>query len=135
MSSLVCHNDSAVSIAQLRGQVICSFRRLLKMLYFKMERAWARARRPGSCSWARTDIIIWKAHPDNEPLVPQAQAFYCPLPYNPLSTCQIFLPLISAPTGFHDLGLVTRWAGLANRYLPSTPKDRSTMRAEVTEKL
>ena len=37
-----------------------------------------------------------------------------------------FLPLISAPTGFHDWGLVTRWAQLlitSNYYLPSTPKD------------
>ena len=42
----------------------------------------------------------------------------------------IFLPLISAPTGFHDWGLVTRWAWLlitSNCYLPSTPKDRSML--------
>ena len=41
-------------------------------------------------------------------------------------SCQIFLPLISAQPGFHDWGLVTRWAELlitSNYYLPSTLKD------------
>ena len=44
-----------------------------------------------------------------------------------------FGPPISAPTGFHDWGLETRWAQLlitSSYYLPSTPKDQSTMRAE-----
>ena len=47
-----------------------------------------------------------------------------------------FLPLISTPTGFQDHGLVTRWAQLlitSSYNLPSTPKDQSTMRAELTE--
>ena len=47
-----------------------------------------------------------------------------------------FLPPISALTGFHDWDLVTRWAQLlitSNYYLPSTPKDWSTMRAELRE--
>ena len=38
----------------------------------------------------------------------------------------LFLPIISAPTGFHDWGFVTRWAQLlitSNYYLPSTPKE------------
>ena len=34
------------------------------------------------------------------------------IPYYPLSSCQAFLPLISAPTGFLDLGLGNRWAQL-----------------------
>ena len=55
---------------------------------------------------------------------------------SPLCPASSFLPLISAPTGFHDWGLLTRWAQLlitSNYYLPSTPKDQSTMRAELTE--
>ena len=46
--------------------------------------------------------------------------------------------LISALTGFFDWGLLTRWAQLlitCNYYLPSTPKDQSTTRAELTEYL
>ena len=49
-----------------------------------------------------------------------------------------FLPLISAPTGFHNWGLVTRWAQLlitSNYLLPSSRKDQSTIRAELTELL
>ena len=45
-----------------------------------------------------------------------------------------FLPLISAPTDFHDWDLVTRRAQLlitSNYYLPSTPKDPSTMRTSA----
>ena len=52
-------------------------------------------------------------------------SWFSPLPYHPLSSCQIFKPLISALTGFHDCGLVTRWAQLlitSNYYLPSAPK-------------
>ena len=59
-------------------------------------------------------------------------------PYCPLSPARSFLPLISAPTGFHNWDLVTRWAQLlitSNYYLPSTPKYRSTMRAELSELL
>ena len=44
-------------------------------------------------------------------------------------------PLISAPTGIYDWGLVTRWAQLliiSNFYLPSISKDQSTMRAKLT---
>ena len=37
---------------------------------------------------------------------------FLPLLPHFLSSCQIFLPLISAPTGFHDWGLITRWAEL-----------------------
>ena len=58
--------------------------------------------------------------------------FFPPLPYNPLSPVRSFLLLISAPTCFHDCGLVTRWGRLlitSNVYLPSTQKDKSTMRA------
>ena len=61
--------------------------------------------------------------------------FFSPLPYYPLSSCQIFLPLISAPTGFHVSDLVTKWAELlitSNYYLPNTLKDCSTIRAELT---
>ena len=44
----------------------------------------------------------------------------------------LFLPLISALTGFHDWGLVTRWAQLLiTSNLPSTPKDRNTMRTRL----
>ena len=54
----------------------------------------------------------------------------------PTFHCQIFfLPLISVLTGFHNWGLVTRWAQLlitSTYYLPSTPKDQSRMRAELT---
>ena len=35
---------------------------------------------------------------------------YSTFPNYLLSSSQIFLPLISAPTSFHDWGLVTRWA-------------------------
>ena len=40
----------------------------------------------------------------------------------------LYVPLISAPTGFHNRGLVARWAQLlitSNYYLPNIPKDRS----------
>ena len=53
--------------------------------------------------------------------------FLAPLPYN-------FLSFISSPIDFHYLRLVTRWALLlitSNYCLPSTPKDRRTMRAEM----
>ena len=56
--------------------------------------------------------------------------FFSPLPYYPLPSCQIFLPLIFRPTGFHDWGLVARWAQLqitTKYYLPSTLKDQITM--------
>ena len=45
---------------------------------------------------------------------------------------QIFLPLISAPTGSLEWGLVTRWAQLlitSNYYQPNTPKDQDEGRA------
>ena len=62
------------------------------------------------------------------------RSFFPPLPYNPLSHAKYFLPLISAITGFHDLGLETRWTQLlitSNYYLPQQHmKDQSTMRAE-----
>ena len=41
-----------------------------------------------------------------------------------------FLPLISAPTGFHDWDLVTRWAQLlitSNYFLPSKEKEEKQM--------
>ena len=50
--------------------------------------------------------------------------------YNPLSFCQIFLPLISAMIGFHDKGLVTAWAQLlitSNYYLPSSSKEAQAL--------
>ena len=56
---------------------------------------------------------------------------FSPLPYHPLSSCQIFLPPISAPTGSHYWGLVTTWAQpliTSNYYLPSMSIDRSTMK-------
>ena len=59
---------------------------------------------------------------------------FAPLPYNPLSHPRSFVPLISAPTGFHNLGMATRWGQpliTSNYYLPSTPKDQSTMRSEL----
>ena len=63
--------------------------------------------------------------------------FFFPLPFLPaFLLSDLFLPLISAPTGSHDCGLVTRWAQLlitSSYYLPSTPKDWSTIRAELTE--
>ena len=46
-----------------------------------------------------------------------------------------FLPFISAPTGLHYWGLVTKWALLlitSHYYLPSSHKDQSAMRAELT---
>ena len=48
-----------------------------------------------------------------------------------------FLHLISAPTGFYDWGLVTRWAQLlitSNYNLQSTLKDQSTMREKQLRK-
>ena len=48
-------------------------------------------------------------------------SFFSPLTCYPLSSCQIFKPLISALTGFHDRALVTRWAPLLitfSYYLP-----------------
>ena len=54
----------------------------------------------------------------------------------PSSPARSSLPL--APTGFQDLGLATRWAQLLitfNYYLPSTLKDQSTTRAELTVQL
>ena len=52
--------------------------------------------------------------------------FLSPLPYYPLSSWQIFLPLILAPTGFHDWGLVTRWAQqLITSLLPTLHVERS----------
>ena len=55
----------------------------------------------------------------------------------PLYSLQ-FLSLISALTCFHSWGLLTKWAQLlitSNYYLPSTPKDQSMMRADLTEAL
>ena len=63
------------------------------------------------------------------------KCFFPPFLTTRFSSCQIFLPLISAPTGFHDRGLVTRWAQLlitSNDFLPITSKDRSTTRAKLT---
>ena len=40
------------------------------------------------------------------------QLFFSLFPYYSLSACQTFLPLISAPTGYLDWGLVTRWVQL-----------------------
>ena len=57
-------------------------------------------------------------------------------PFLPAFLCQSFLAFISVLTGFHDWGLVTRWAQLLITYdysLPSTSKDLSKMRAELTE--
>ena len=57
--------------------------------------------------------------------------FFAPLPNNPLSPPDLFLPLISTPIGFHDWDLVTRRAQrliTSNYSQPSTPKDWSTMR-------
>ena len=54
------------------------------------------------------------------------KVFFSLLPYYPLSSCHIFLPLISALTDFCDWGLVTRRAQLlitSNFYLPSMLKD------------
>ena len=56
--------------------------------------------------------------------------------FNLLSSVRPFLQLTSALTGFHVWGLVTRWAQLlitSNYYLPSTLKDQSSMRADLTE--
>ena len=61
------------------------------------------------------------------PLYACVSIFSTSLFYPLSSRKRFFLPLISAPTGFHDLGLVT-----SNYYLPSTPKDQSTMRAKLT---
>ena len=50
-------------------------------------------------------------------------------------TGTLILPRISAPTSFHDWGLVIRWAlRLITSYycIPSRKKDHSTMRAEPT---
>ena len=61
-----------------------------------------------------------------------------PLPSNPLSTARTFLLLITAPTGFHNWSPVTSWAQLlitSINYLPSTPNERSTNRAERTDQL
>ena len=58
--------------------------------------------------------------------------------FNLLSSVRPFLQLTSALTGFHVWGLVTRWAQLlitSNYYLPSTLKDQSSMRADLTEQL
>ena len=60
--------------------------------------------------------------------VVSAEKFFSSYPSTLFPTVRPFLPLISAPTGFYDWGLVTRWAQLlltSNYYLPSTPKDRS----------
>ena len=80
-------------------------------------------------------IILSTAVWMNSERIPSFGIFLPPLPYYPLSSCQIFLPLISTPTGFHDWGLVTRWAQLlstSSNYLPSKSKDRSTTRAKLT---
>ena len=54
-------------------------------------------------------------------LPPHTQAEIFPLfHYYPLPFCQAFLPLISAPTGFLDWGLVTRWAKLLLTLLSAT---------------
>ena len=67
----------------------------------------------------------------------EEEAGFIPLPFLPaFLLSDLFLPLISALTGFHDCGLVTRWAQLlitSSYYLPSTPKDWSTIRAELTD--
>ena len=64
--------------------------------------------------------------------------WFFPLPFLPAILLTDLFAFISAPTGFHDWGSVTRWTHsttdhLANCCLPSTPKDWSTMKAELTE--
>ena len=62
--------------------------------------------------------------------------FFLHCPTNRFLPAGRFLTLISTPTGFHDWGMVTMWAQLlitCSSSLPSTQKDRSTMRGELTE--
>ena len=62
-------------------------------------------------------------------------AFFSPLPFYLISSCQIFLPLISAPFGFHYWSLINRWAQLlitSNYYLPSLSKPNLSCQNPVT---
>ena len=64
---------------------------------------------------------------------------FFPIPFLPLSSCQTFLSSHFHTDLLSRLGLDNQVAStsdhLANCYLPSTPKDQSTMRTELTEKL
>ena len=61
---------------------------------------------------------VWRQQESNSgPLGHFQLSNFFPLPFPPVRP---FLPLISAPTGFHDWGLVTRWAQLLITSLTST---------------
>ena len=81
------------------------------------------------------DFFAFFRGSERKKVIPMFLCFFLHLPNYLLYSCQIFLPLISVPTGFNDWGLVTRWAQLMitiNYYLPSKSKDQSSMRAELS---
>ena len=63
--------------------------------------------------------------------------FFFHFPFYPLSSCQTFLASHFRTDWLSRLGLGNQVGSttdhLANCYLPSTPKDRSTMKEELTE--
>ena len=69
----------------------------------------------------------------HRPTLSKRSIYFILIPDTHFSPARSCLPLISALTGFHNWGLVTRWAQLlitSNCYLPSTPLDQSNKRAE-----
>ena len=48
--------------------------------------------------------LVWHFHQNSSKLSMLQPTVFSPFPSHPLSTSQIFLPLISAPTDFHDWG-------------------------------